>query len=169
MPPYERAGRAGLRRTAHTSHDAPASWIITCLDLLGCERIDHGYRVIQDPEVLQRVFDEQTSFTCGMTAAGAFWRLPESDEPGAALVNPIKVMVERGLNVTLGSDDPTMFHTDQGLEYVKFCNELGFEPKQAVDASLAAVEASWLSDSEKANLRGQFVSDIDALTAQLTP
>lgn len=165
---YERAGRAGLRRTAHTSHDAPASWITTCLDLLGCTRIDHGYRVIQDPDVLRRVVDEEVPFTCGMTTAGAFWRLPESDEPGAATVNPIKVMVEKGVNVTLGSDDPTMFHTDQGLEYVKFCSEFGFEPKQAADMSLAAVEASWLSDAEKADLRRQFVAEIDELTAQLT-
>jgi adenosine deaminase len=165
---YQTAGRAGFRRTAHTSHDAPASWITTCLDDLGCERIDHGYRVIQDPEVLRRVVDEQVPFTCGMTTAGAFWRLPESDAPDAPLVNPIKVMVQKGVNVTLGSDDPTMFHTDQGLEYVKFCNDLGFEPKQAVDASLAAVEASWLTDGEKADLREEFVLEIDALTAQLS-
>ncbi|GAB7007453.1 adenosine deaminase [Nocardioides sp. AN3] len=165
---YQQAGRAGFRRTAHTSHDAPASWITTCLDELGCERIDHGYRVTQDPEVLRRVVDEQVPFTCAPTTAGAFWQIPESDEPDAPLTNPIRLMVERGVNVTLGSDDPTMFHTDQGLEYVKFCNELGFEPKQAVDASLAAIEGSWLTDAEKADLRKSFKTEIDGLTAQLS-
>jgi len=165
---YQAAGRAGFRRTAHTSHDAPASWITTCLDDLGCDRIDHGYRVVQDPDVLRRVVDEQIPFNVGMTTAGAFWKLPESDAPDAELVNPVKLMVEKGVNVTIGSDDPTMFHTDQGLEYVKFCNELGFEPKQAVDASLAAIEASWLTDAEKADLRKQFVAETDELTVQLT-
>jgi len=163
---YIAAGKAGFRRTAHTSHDAPATWITTCLDLLGCERIDHGYKVIQDAEVLKRVRDEQVPFTCGMTTAQEFWKLPESDEPGAPLVNPIKVMVEEGVNVTLGSDDPTMFHTDQGNEYIKFVNDFGFTAEQAIEVSLAALEGSWLSDSEKKTLRGEFDTELATLRAQ---
>jgi adenosine deaminase len=160
---YVAAGRAGFKRTAHTSHDAPASWITTCLDELGCDRIDHGYRVTQDPEVLKRVRDEQVPFTCAMTTAQEFWKIPESDEPDAPLVHPIKVMVEQGVNVTLGSDDPTMFHTDQGNEYVKFCNDLGFSTDRAVEASFAALEGSWLSESEKSSLRKSFETEVAEL------
>lgn len=163
---YQAAGRAGLKRTAHTSHDAPASWITTCLDLLGCDRIDHGYRVIQDHEVLKRVRDEQVPFTCAVTTAEEFWKLPESDAPDAPLIHPVKVMVEQGVKVTLGSDDPTMFHTDQGTEYVKFCNDLGFPPEEAVERSFAAIDGSWMSDSEKATLRREFGTEIAGLKSE---
>jgi adenosine deaminase len=163
---YIAAGKAGFRRTAHTSHDAPATWINTCLDLLGCDRIDHGYKVIQDPEVLKRVRDEGVPFTCCMTTAQEFWKLPENDEPGAALVHPVKVMVEQGVNVTLGSDDPTMFHTDQGNEYVKYVNDFAFTPQQAVDVAFAALDGSWLDDSEKKALRSSFEAEVSELKAE---
>lgn len=164
---YIQAGKAGLRRTAHTSHDAPASWITTCLDLLGCDRIDHGYRVVQDEEVLKRVVDEQIPFNACVTTGGDFWRLKLTDEPDAPLVHPVKIMVERGVNVTLGSDDPTMFHTDQGLEYVKFVEEFGFTADQAIKVSLAAIDASWLDDSEKVGLRAEYEKEIEQMKGEL--
>jgi len=45
--------RGGLRLTSHACEDAPPVNITTCLDLLGCERIDHGYHVLED----QRCFE----------------------------------------------------------------------------------------------------------------
>jgi adenosine deaminase len=75
-------------------------------------------------------------------------------------------MVEEGVNVTLGSDDPTMFHTDQGNEYVRFVNELGFTAGQAVDVSLAAIDGSWLSEPEKKSLHAQFDAELTTLRSQ---
>ena len=40
------AGRAGLHRTSHAAEDGPPANITTCLDVLGCERIDHGYHIL---------------------------------------------------------------------------------------------------------------------------
>ena len=45
---YRLAGSGGLRLTAHACEDAPAQNIATCLDVLGCERIDHGYHILGD-------------------------------------------------------------------------------------------------------------------------
>ena len=42
------AAKAGLHRTSHASEDAPPVNITTCLDVLGCERIDHGYHILED-------------------------------------------------------------------------------------------------------------------------
>jgi adenosine deaminase len=50
---YRLAGEAGFGRTAHSSEHAPtAANTITCLDRLGCDRIDHGYFVLEDPDVV---------------------------------------------------------------------------------------------------------------------
>jgi adenosine deaminase len=135
--------------------------------VLGCDRIDHGYRVTRDPEVLRRVTDEQVPFTCTFTSAQVFWPSAASDEPGEPAVNPIKAMVDAGVKVTLGSDDPTMLHTDVGTEYVKFFRELAAKPERAREISLAALDASWLDDAEKSTLRAEFEAEIDALESQL--
>ncbi len=51
---YRLAGEGGLRLTAHACEDAPAENITTCLDVLGCERIDHGYHILGDERVVER-------------------------------------------------------------------------------------------------------------------
>jgi adenosine deaminase len=51
---YWLAGERGLRRIAHACEDAPARNVETCLDLLECERIDHGYHVIEDERISKR-------------------------------------------------------------------------------------------------------------------
>jgi adenosine deaminase len=165
---YQAAGRAGLRRTAHTSHDGPARHILTCLDLLGCDRIDHGYRVTTDAEVLKRVVDEQVPFALSFTSAQIFWLRPENDEPGAQLVNPVGAMWDAGVNLTLHSDDPTMLHTDPGNEYVQFFNTFAVKPERAREMTLAALEASWLSEAEKSTLRKEFEAEIGALESALS-
>jgi adenosine deaminase len=158
---FEAAAKAGLRRTAHTSHDGPAGHILTCLDVLGCERIDHGYHVIDDPEVLRRTRDEGIPFACALPTP------PLCGWPKELSRSPIKVMVDRGLWVTLNSDDPPMLHTDIGTEYVRFCRELGYGQEKARELCLAAVDACWLDDGEKRSIRRDFEAEIDALEQKL--
>src|SRR2546421_2029587 len=65
---YRLAKRGGLRLTSHACEDAPAQNITTCLDLLGCERIDHGYHILGDEEVVKRARDDGITFTVCPTA-----------------------------------------------------------------------------------------------------
>src|SRR5919204_144317 len=60
---FRLAKRGGLRLTSHACEDAPAKNITTCLDLLGCERIDHGYHILADEEVVKRALGDGIVFT----------------------------------------------------------------------------------------------------------
>ena len=55
---FARAKDAGLRRIAHAGEEGPPSYIIEALDLLGVERIDHGIRCMEDPELVERLVHE---------------------------------------------------------------------------------------------------------------
>src|SRR5262249_6172738 len=57
-PAFARARQEGLRRTMHAGEDGPAENIRVALDDLGCERIDHGFRLLDDREVTRRVVAE---------------------------------------------------------------------------------------------------------------
>ena len=61
---YRLAGQGGLRLTSHACEDAPAKNITTCLDVLGCERIDHGYHILEDETVVARCRDEGITSPC---------------------------------------------------------------------------------------------------------
>ena len=43
------AGRRRVRRTMHCGEDGPAETSVSPIDALGCERIDHGVRLLDDP------------------------------------------------------------------------------------------------------------------------
>jgi len=90
---YRLAGEAGLGRTAHSSEHAPTAVnTITCLDLLGCDRIDHGYYVLEDDAVVERMRDEQVAFTVISTTSRRSWsvatRVDRRDARGRAQRDP---------------------------------------------------------------------------------
>ena len=98
--------------------------ITTCLDVLGCERIDHGYHILEDPSRASRgVATTGIFFTCCPTSTAVVYGWPD------LTTHPIGQMVSAGLNCMLNSDDPTMFHTDIGKEYVDLCSALEYGPE----------------------------------------
>ena len=129
----------------------------TCLDNLGCERIDHGYHVLDDPLVLGRVRAENVPFTTSLGCP------PLCGWSAEIQRTPIKVMLDEGLNVSIHSDDPTMLHTDVGNEYVRFCTAFDYGPAEARHLVLAAVDAAWLEDDDKQRMRKEFELEIDQL------
>ncbi|MGN6767620.1 MAG: adenosine deaminase [Rhizobiaceae bacterium] len=162
---YQMAKRAGLRRTAHVCEDnqtleqAPPSHVIDCLEILDCDRLDHGYNMLADPAVVGRCRDcgvpcTVCSHTCVASRLRTRW-------------DNISRMHEAGLNLVVCTDDPPMFGTDIGKAYVTVCEELRMSPAQAADLSLAGIDATWLSDDEKRGMRQRFKSEIDLLGAAL--
>jgi adenosine deaminase len=160
---FELAGKAGLHRTSHASEDAPPVNITTCLDVLGCERIDHGYHILSDEKVVARCRDEGIHFTCCPTSTAVVYGWPD------LTAHPIKGMIEAGLKVHLNSDDPTMFRTDIGKEYVDFIGQNGYPPSLAKELVMNGVDATWLDDADKTAMRKGFEAEIAALDEALVP
>jgi len=153
---YRLAGEAGLGRTAHSSEHSPtAQNTITCLDMLGCDRIDHGYYVLEDPEVIARVRDEDVTFTVGSTTSRRSWRPWRRAS--------IRAMLDEGLGVIPCSDDPGMFPTTLTNEYRILSEQIGATHAQLRLMALRAVDACWLPDDEKARLRRTVEDEISEL------
>ena len=155
---YRLAGSGGLRLTAHACEDAPAQNIATCLDVLGCERIDHGYHILGDDALVERCRDEGITFTVCPTATAVCYFDPED-----YTTHPIREMAARGLKIMVNSDDPSMFHTDIGTEYVKMANAAEWGVDTVRELSLNGVDGSWLSDDEKRRMRQEFTEELERL------
>jgi len=159
---FQRAGRAGLHRTSHASEDAPPRNITTCLDVLGCERIDHGYHILEDEAVIRRCREQGIYFTCCPTSTAVVYGWPDLTQ------HPIKGMVDNGLRIMLNSDDPTMFRTDVAKEYVDLCTALRYGPDRVREFVMNGVEAAWLDDGERDLMRRSFAAEFDELLAQVS-
>jgi adenosine deaminase len=161
---YRLAGEGGLRLTAHACEDAPARNITTCLDVLGVERIDHGYHILGDDSVVARCRDEGIYFTVCPTATAVCYF-----DPDDFASHPIREMVAKDLLVMINSDDPPMFHTDIGTEYVTMVEAAGWGPEKVREFCFNGIDGSWLSDDDKRSLRAEFESELGKLEAELAP
>lgn len=159
---YRLAQRGGLRLTAHACEDAPAKNINTCLDVLGVERIDHGYHILEDDEVVKRCRDEGITFTVCPTATAVCYF--DADD---FTKHPIREMASNGLKIMLNSDDPPMFHTDIGNEYIQMTTAAEWSPQRVREFILNGIDGAWLDDGDKERLRREFRLELDELDAQL--
>jgi adenosine deaminase len=138
------AGRSGLRRTSHQGEETPPSYIEAGLDVLGCERIDHGLSSIEDVELTKRLSDQRIPLTVcpnsNVLIANAVPRLE---------LHPFRRMREAGLLATLNTDDPALTDLDLGREYLSVMRAFDYTWDDMVRISMDGVEATWLDDTEK--------------------
>jgi adenosine deaminase len=143
---YQIAARAGLCLTAHQGENSPAAAIAIAVDVLGCERIDHGISVIEDAELVARLADRRLPFT---VCPNANVRI-NPDVCAELADHPVRAMRDAGLLVTLNTDDPALTGLDLTEEYLLSAAAFGFGWDDLVELSLAAVAGSWADDADKA-------------------
>ena len=153
------ARESGLHRTAHAG--VPVYDTREVLDVLGCERVDHGYYVVEDAELLDRVVRDRIHFTACWTLAGEYF---DTDRASS----PVQAMVDAGMSVSINTDDPRIFHTDIGKEYLLTTRHLGWDLQTAWDRVLDAAASVWLPEDEKQQLHARLKDEADALGLGLT-
>jgi adenosine deaminase len=100
---FAEARLLGLPGVAHAGEEGPPEYIWEALDLLGARRIDHGVRCLEDDRLVERLAAEQIPLTvCPFSNVKlqVFPSLGQHDVPA---------LMERGLLVTINSDDPAYF------------------------------------------------------------
>jgi adenosine deaminase len=162
-PAFIRAGEAGLRRTAH-SETGPPHHIEVLLDELGCDRVDHGYHVVDDPGITARCVEEDVAFICTPVSSD----IGRYSGSGDGSHRRIAQMVEAGLKVAIDSDDPPMFGTDPTHDFRALAHALDYGLEQLAVFTRNAVDACWLDTAEKAELRARVEEDITALMIDTT-
>lgn len=159
---FELAGRRGLRRTMHCGEDGPAENVRIALDVLGCERIDHGVRVVDDPELLARIAAEQVPLTVCPISNVVISRLAPS-----VAGHPFGALRAAGVLATLNSDDPGMTATTLEDDFEQTAAAFGYDVPTMATIATEAIDASWAPADERAALHARFEAEIAALTANV--
>jgi adenosine deaminase len=100
---FARARAEGFRAVAHAGEEGPPSYITGALDLLGAERIDHGVRSVEDEALLERLVAERVPLTMCPLSNQKLQVTPD------LTTHPLRRLLERGVMVTVNSDDPAYF------------------------------------------------------------
>ncbi|MEU7029540.1 adenosine deaminase [Streptomyces sp. SBR177] len=151
---YEEAARLGLRRVAHAGEEGPASYIREALDVLGVERVDHGLRCLEDPDLVDRLVRERVPLTlCPLSNV----RLRAID---VLADHPLREMLAAGLVATVNSDDPAYFGGYAGDNFDAVRAALGLGEEELRTLARNSFEASFLEDDEPR--RARYLAEVEA-------
>jgi adenosine deaminase len=154
---FSQCRELGLHVVAHAGEEGPASYIQSALDILQVERVDHGVRCSEDPELLQRLAKSRIPLTiCPLSNVKlrVFKSMQEHN-----LVS----LLRAGLCVTVNSDDPAYFGGYINQNYVALFEALpALTAQDAWQLASNSIEASFVSDAQKsvwsARLKDSFAS-----------
>ncbi|MFE7412310.1 adenosine deaminase [Streptomyces laurentii] len=156
---YEEAARLGLRRVAHAGEEGPAEYIREALDVLGVERVDHGLRCMEDPELVERLVRERVPLTlCPLSNV----RLRTID---TLKDHPLREMLAAGLMTTVNSDDPSYFGGYVGDNFDAVRDTLSLTPDQLRTLARNSFLASFLDDDEPR--RERYLAEVEAYDFRL--
>jgi adenosine deaminase len=172
---YRKAAEAGLPGTAHAGENGGPITVQECIDDLGIRRIDHGYRIVEDDELVQRAKSLGVHFTVIMSVTAMLynsatdWPLPAAtlDQP-AKFKSPIRDMIDKGLSVSIASDDPVFYGMNSlSDEYIHSAYHMDLEASQIVKMDLEALQCSWADPDTKKRIRNEMLGEISVLADQI--
>jgi adenosine deaminase len=142
---FRRAGDAGFFLTAHAGEEGPAAYVWEALDLLGVGRIDHGNRSLDDDALVGRLVRERMALTvCPLSNL----RLRVVDDLSH---HPLRRMMDKGLLVTINSDDPAYFGGYVSENYRAVSQALGLRRDEIAATVRNGIGASLMTAAEKAD------------------
>jgi adenosine deaminase len=152
---FDRARAAGFRAVAHAGEEGPPDYIWSAMDDLKVERIDHGVRALEDPDLMLELARRRMPLTvCPLSNV----RLCVYDDMTA---HPLKMMLDRGLVVTVNSDDPAYFGGYVNDNYTAVRQALALTDEELAMIARNSFGASFLDEVTKA----KYLAEVDRYVA----
>ncbi len=140
---FAKARSQGFLAVAHAGEEGPAEYVRDALDLLGVSRIDHGVRSDQDPALIKRLVRESVPLTvCPLSNVmlKVFDRMANHN---------LKWLLDRGVCVTVNSDDPAYFGGYILENYLAVSAALGLSKADLTRLARNSIQASFLVQADK--------------------
>ena len=150
---YEKARQLGFCTSAHAGEAAGAKSIWGAVRSLRVDRIGHGTRAEEDEALLDYLAEHRIPLEmCPLSNVRTV--VVESFE-----AHPARRYFERGIVVTVNTDDPKMFGNSLAEEFRLLEAKLGFSRDEIRTLILQGIESSWLAEDRKQQLVAEFCRD----------
>jgi len=146
---FSKAQSAGYSCVAHAGEEGNAANVRDALHLLNVSRIDHGNRSIEDTELIRELVIRKIPLTL----------CPLSNLKLKVVRNledhPLKAMMEKGMMVTVNSDDPAYFGGYLNENYIEIAKALDLSYEDLVQLAKNSFLASFTNDIQKKKILKQ--------------
>ena len=140
---YAMARAAGLRPVAHAGEEGPPAYITGALDALGAQRIDHGVRCEEDPDLVARLVAARTPLTVCPLSNLALCVVDDLAD------HNLKRLLDAGLKVTINSDDPAYFGGYVADNYLAVATALGLSRQELARCARHSLEACFAPEPQR--------------------
>jgi len=138
---FSKAREYGFLTVAHAGEEGPAENIRNAVELLKVSRVDHGNSCMEDENLVQMLRENEIPLTlCPLSnlKLKVIERLED---------HPLLKMLQKGLKVTINSDDPAYFGGYINENYMAVAEALGLDKQQINQIAVHSFEASFLPES----------------------
>jgi adenosine deaminase len=153
---YDRARASGLLAVAHAGEEGPPAYVWEALDVLKVRRIDHGVRSIEDERLVGRLVEEQIPLTVCPLSNVKLRVFP------SLRAHNLKQLLDRGLLVTVNSDDPAYFGGYVADNFQASAAALDLTREQLLTLARNSFVASFVS----ADQRRAYLEELERFAAQ---
>jgi adenosine deaminase len=150
---FERARKMGLHLVAHAGEAAGPKSVWDAVNYLGVEHIGHGIAAIHDPRLMNHLVEQGITVEMCPTSNVKTGVVPALER------HPIRTFLKKGVNVTVSTDDPSMFGTNMNNEYHQLSLRLNFSISELFSLCLNAVNSCFLPKRQKINMRQSFIKE----------
>jgi len=141
------AARAGLASVPHSGELLGPSHVRTTMAYLAPDRLGHGVRSVEDPDLLARIVDAGVALEVCPASNVALGVYPTMEQV------PLRRLVAAGARVALGADDPLLFGPRLVAQYEAARQVHGFTDEELSALAGSSVEASRAPAEVKQRLR----------------
>jgi adenosine deaminase len=152
VPVFDAAAEAGLHVVHHAGEAEGAASIRQAIGAGRTERLGHGIRVLDDPELVAEVRERRIPLEVCPSSNVALGFAPSLAE------HPLPRLIDAGLAVTLNTDIPAAIDTPLTTEYERARAAFGLDDTTLAGFATAGVDASFASESLKARLRTEIAA-----------
>lgn len=163
---YRLARQNGLRLTAHCS-EFGLHWrnVESGVELIGVDRIDHGYSIIDNPALAHRYAVSGLPFT--VIPSNTYFLRQWPDHAEWRVRHPIREMARLGLRLVPGTDDWHIHNTNGAECYRVLVEDFGFDLDGVRHMLCNGIEAAWVPGEVKSRWKKDWCAEFDTLRAQL--
>ncbi|HXF84407.1 MAG TPA: adenosine deaminase [Anaerolineales bacterium] len=152
---FKEAKQAGMHITIHAGEWGPAEHVREAIEEIGAERIGHGVRVLEDENITALAKERGIAFEVCITSNY------QSGVIESLETHPLMEMLDKGINVTINTDDPSISRITLSHEYYTACEELHMPLSTLKQRILAAAQAGFLPPNEKEKIVRQLEQELN--------
>jgi adenosine deaminase len=143
---FEQCRKEGFLTVAHAGEEGSADYVWEALNFLKVSRIDHGNHALDDEKLVNELADRKMPLTlCPLSN----YRLKVVKD---LQQHPLKKMMDKGLLVTINSDDPAYFGGYLQENYIATAKALNLSRNDIYQLAKNSFNASFLSEETKAQM-----------------